>query len=176
MSRFRLLPTPAQQVALLEHCEHARFVWNLAVEQQQFWQPGRRAPGYSEQSARAEAPGRPGGVALPAPTPAPPRRPPYRHTKELLTDESIESCGLPAQTLPVSPFNLRSYARSGAARKVPVLRNRPDTASSRSPTRRSWAGSRRRVCPVGRGLQMRPLDPCERHEPVVMPLSLNVFR
>jgi putative transposase len=52
MSRFRLLPTPAQQVALLEHCRHARFVWNLAVEQQQFWQPGRRAPTYGEQSAQ----------------------------------------------------------------------------------------------------------------------------
>jgi putative transposase len=52
MSRFRLLPTSAQQVGLLEHCRHARFVWNLAVEQQQFWQPGRRAPGYNEQSAQ----------------------------------------------------------------------------------------------------------------------------
>jgi len=49
MSRFRLLPTPVQQVVLLEHCRHARFVWNLAVEQQQFWQPGLRAPGYNEQ-------------------------------------------------------------------------------------------------------------------------------
>jgi putative transposase len=52
MSRFRLLPTPAQQVVLLEHCRHARFVWNLAVEQQGFWQPGRYAPGYNEQSAQ----------------------------------------------------------------------------------------------------------------------------
>ena len=52
MSRFRLLPTPAQQVVLSEHCRHARFVWNLAVEQQQFWQPGRRPPGYNEQSAQ----------------------------------------------------------------------------------------------------------------------------
>jgi putative transposase len=34
---------------LAEHCRHARFVWNLAVEQQQHWQPGRRAPGYNEQ-------------------------------------------------------------------------------------------------------------------------------
>jgi putative transposase len=46
------LPTPAQQVVLLEHCRHARFVWNLAVEQQQLWQAGRRAPGYNEQSAQ----------------------------------------------------------------------------------------------------------------------------
>jgi putative transposase len=52
MSRYRLLPTPVQQVVLSEHCRHARFVWNLAVEQQQFWRPGRRAPGYHEQSAQ----------------------------------------------------------------------------------------------------------------------------
>jgi putative transposase len=52
MSRFRLLPALAQQSALLEHCRHARFIWNLAAEQQQFWQPGRRAPGYNEQSAQ----------------------------------------------------------------------------------------------------------------------------
>jgi putative transposase len=52
VSRFRLLPTLTQQVVLLEHCRHARFVWNLAVEQQQFWQPGRRSPGYNEQSAQ----------------------------------------------------------------------------------------------------------------------------
>jgi putative transposase len=52
MSRFRLLPTSAQELVLLEHCRQARFVWNLAVEQQQLWQPGRRAPGYHEQSAQ----------------------------------------------------------------------------------------------------------------------------
>lgn len=52
MSRFRLLPTLAQEVLLVEHCRHARFVWNLAVEQQQLWQPGRRAPGYNEQCAQ----------------------------------------------------------------------------------------------------------------------------
>ncbi|MEV4100340.1 helix-turn-helix domain-containing protein [Nonomuraea sp. NPDC049649] len=33
MSRYRLQPSPAQEQALLEHCGHARFVWNLAVEQ-----------------------------------------------------------------------------------------------------------------------------------------------
>jgi len=37
---------------LAEHCRHARFVWNLAVEQQQHWQPGRQAPGYHEQCAQ----------------------------------------------------------------------------------------------------------------------------
>jgi putative transposase len=52
VSRFRLFPTPSQQVVLLEHCRHARFVWNLAVEQQQLWQKGRRAPGYNTQCAQ----------------------------------------------------------------------------------------------------------------------------
>jgi putative transposase len=32
MSRYRLYPTPAHQEVLLEHCAHARYVWNLAVE------------------------------------------------------------------------------------------------------------------------------------------------
>jgi putative transposase len=52
VSRFRLLPTLEQAVVLAEHCRHARFVWNLAVEQQQHWQPGPQAPGYNEQSAQ----------------------------------------------------------------------------------------------------------------------------
>ena len=35
---------------LRDHCAHARFVWNLAVEQQSWWRLGRgRAPGYLEQ-------------------------------------------------------------------------------------------------------------------------------
>ena len=62
MSRYRLLPTPAQQAALRNHCGHARYVWNLAVEQHRHWHPGRAgAPGYAEQcrqltQARAEYP------------------------------------------------------------------------------------------------------------------------
>ncbi len=59
MARYRLLPTAEQAVVLAEHCGHARYVWNLAVEQQQHWQLGRQAPGYNEQcgqltAARAE--------------------------------------------------------------------------------------------------------------------------
>jgi transposase len=50
-----LLPNPKQAAALAEHCRHARFVWNLAVEQQQHWQPGRQAPGYNEQCAQLTA-------------------------------------------------------------------------------------------------------------------------
>ena len=44
MSRFRLLPTTEQEGALLAHCRDARYVWNLAVEQQGHWQPGRQRP------------------------------------------------------------------------------------------------------------------------------------
>ncbi|MED5813032.1 transposase [Mycolicibacterium sp. 050232] len=55
MSRYRLIPTAEQAVVLAEHCRHARYVWNLAVEQQQHWQPGRRAPDYNEQCAQLTA-------------------------------------------------------------------------------------------------------------------------
>lgn len=35
---------------MLEHCAHARFVWNLAVEQHAHWKAGRAsAPGFAEQ-------------------------------------------------------------------------------------------------------------------------------
>ena len=60
MSRYRLMPTLSQEAVLREHCAHARFVWNLAVEQQSWWKLGRKsAPGYLEQCrqltvARAE--------------------------------------------------------------------------------------------------------------------------
>jgi putative transposase len=49
MSRYRLYPAPAQEQVLLGHCAHARYVWNLAVEQRSWWQPGRSAPGFAEQ-------------------------------------------------------------------------------------------------------------------------------
>jgi putative transposase len=62
MSRYRLIPTPAQEAVLRDHCGHARYVWNLAVEQHSHWRLGRAgAPGYLEQcrqltAARAENP------------------------------------------------------------------------------------------------------------------------
>ena len=50
MSRYRLHPTPSQEAVLRDHCGHARYVWNLAVEQHSHWHPGRKgAPGYLEQ-------------------------------------------------------------------------------------------------------------------------------
>jgi transposase len=62
MSRYRLLPSPAQEAVLQDHCAYARYVWNLAVEQHAHWHPGRKgAPGYVEQcrqltAARVEHP------------------------------------------------------------------------------------------------------------------------
>jgi putative transposase len=46
------MPTPEQEEGLMAHCRDARYVWNLAVEQQKHWQPGRKAPGYLEQAAQ----------------------------------------------------------------------------------------------------------------------------
>jgi len=49
-----------QESILRQQCAHARYVWNLAVEQQSWWRPGRAsAPGYLAQAtqlteARAE--------------------------------------------------------------------------------------------------------------------------
>ena len=62
MSRYRLNPAPAQEAALRDHRGHARYTWNLAVEQHSHWHPDRTsAPGYLEQcrqltAARAEHP------------------------------------------------------------------------------------------------------------------------
>jgi putative transposase len=61
MPRYRMYPTPSQEAVLRDHCAHARFIWNLAVEQHLHWHPGRSAPGYLDQcrqltAARAEHP------------------------------------------------------------------------------------------------------------------------
>lgn len=50
MSRFRMYPSPVQAEQMLTHCAHARYVWNLAVEQHSHWRRWRRsAPGFAEQ-------------------------------------------------------------------------------------------------------------------------------
>src|SRR5436190_17365326 len=50
MARFRMYPTSEQASIMLEHCAHARYVWNLAVEQHSHWRKGRKAaPGFAEQ-------------------------------------------------------------------------------------------------------------------------------
>jgi transposase len=52
MSRFRLAPTPEQEATLLGHCKHARYLWNLALEQWSMWSAGRRCspPRFVEQA------------------------------------------------------------------------------------------------------------------------------
>ena len=62
MSRYRLVLSPAQEAVLREHCAHARFVWNLCVEQEAEWRPGRgKTPRFAERcrqlsEARADNP------------------------------------------------------------------------------------------------------------------------
>jgi transposase len=47
MSRYRLRPSAGQEALLLGHCAHARYVWNLCVEQESHWRPGRpKMPGF----------------------------------------------------------------------------------------------------------------------------------
>ncbi|MEU6255813.1 transposase [Streptomyces sp. NPDC047043] len=59
MARFRMYPTSEQAGIMLRHCEHARFVWNMAVEQHSHWRKHKAhhrpdgkqhgAPGFAEQ-------------------------------------------------------------------------------------------------------------------------------
>ncbi len=51
--RFRLYPTPVQEEGLRGHCVQARFVWNLALEQTNWYRPEwGPTPGYVAQSAQ----------------------------------------------------------------------------------------------------------------------------
>ncbi|MFD3399119.1 RNA-guided endonuclease InsQ/TnpB family protein [Kribbella sp. NPDC058693] len=51
MSRFRMYPTSAQDAGLLEQCAHARYVWNLALEQWSMWTRDKPpTPGYLDQA------------------------------------------------------------------------------------------------------------------------------
>jgi putative transposase len=48
--RCRLYPTNAQTEILSRHCSDARFIWNLALEQWNCYQPGyKHSPGFAEQ-------------------------------------------------------------------------------------------------------------------------------
>ncbi|MEU9137840.1 transposase [Streptomyces sp. NPDC048404] len=50
VAKFRMYPTSGQEQQMLLHCAHARYVWNLAVEQHAHWRRWRRsAPGFAEQ-------------------------------------------------------------------------------------------------------------------------------
>jgi len=62
MSRYRLELSAGQEEILLRHCADARYVWNLCVEQESWWRPGRgKMPGFAERCrqlthARADNP------------------------------------------------------------------------------------------------------------------------
>ena len=47
--RYRLYPSDGQAEMFARHCADARFVWNLALEQANYWRPGRGpAPGSTQ--------------------------------------------------------------------------------------------------------------------------------
>jgi putative transposase len=51
--RFRLYPSTAQRVLLLEQCGQARYVWNLGLEQRLMWRRWQGpTPGFNAQSAQ----------------------------------------------------------------------------------------------------------------------------
>ena len=51
--RFRLYPSAAQEVLLLEQCGHARYVWNLGLEQRLMWRHWQGpTPGFNAQAAQ----------------------------------------------------------------------------------------------------------------------------
>lgn len=50
MSRYRLYPTAEQEQRLALYCSHARYVWNLAVEQLGHSTREHKMPGFAEQS------------------------------------------------------------------------------------------------------------------------------
>src|SRR5450755_3715805 len=53
VSRFRLYPTSAQEVLLLQLCAHARYVGNLGLEQRLMWRRWQGpTPGYNGQAAQ----------------------------------------------------------------------------------------------------------------------------
>lgn len=71
---------------MLLHCAHARYVWNLAVEQHAHWRPGRRsAPGFAEQCRQ-------------------------------LTEARRENAWLAAGNADVQQQALRDFAKAGQAR------------------------------------------------------------
>jgi transposase len=54
--RFRLYPSAAQEVLLLERCAHARYVWNLGLEQRLMWRRWQGpTPGFNAQAAQLTA-------------------------------------------------------------------------------------------------------------------------
>ena len=129
MSRYRLEPTPEQESILLRHCAHARYVWNLGVEQELVYRPGRgprpasdgagspprpvpRTPG-SPQGRAPSSSRRPGTTARPWRTfsPAPAGGPTWR--------KAGPRRGLPDRRGPA--MRVRRVNRGSVAVKVPKV-------------------------------------------------------
>ena len=139
MSRYRLLPTPAQQAVLRDYCGHTRYVWNLAVEQHAHWHPGRAgAPGYLEQCRQ-------------------------------LTAARAQNPWLAAGFQTVQQQALRDYASTGIARRFDVIRvedlqignmTRSAKGTRGNPGRnvRAKAGLNREILRSGWGLLVRRLQ------------------
>ena len=70
MSRYRLRPSASQPAIMVGRCAHARYVWNLCVEQESHWRPGRaKMPGFAGRcrqlsEARAAEPWLAGGSVI----------------------------------------------------------------------------------------------------------------
>ena len=53
LMRFRLTPTTEQEQGLLAHCADARFVWNIGLEQMNWYRPEwGPTPNYNTQAAQ----------------------------------------------------------------------------------------------------------------------------
>lgn len=54
--RYRMYPTPDEATTMTEWCAHARYVWNLALEQRNFWRRGMPSlSGYDQKKYLTEA-------------------------------------------------------------------------------------------------------------------------
>ena len=148
-------PTPAQEEALQGHCAHARYVWNLAVEQHQHWSPGRKsAPGYLEQcrqltAARADNPWLAAGSQM--------------VQQQALRDfaQAMAAClrpsqpsraALVAQGGPERGLPGRRAARTAVGRAPPLPQRRPGLGTE------GWVGAVPLVSPGAAGGEVLPRD------------------
>ena len=135
MSRYRLLPTAAQEAVLRDHCGHARYVWNLAVEQYTHWHPDRAGrwhiafaviPGPVPAPANGEVVGIEWGVAVSA---------------ALSTGEMLHAPGLTARERIRLRRMQRMLARAkrGSNRRGRVRRAIARLRARKTDRRKDWA-------------------------------------
>ena len=128
MSRYRLEVTPQQESILLRHCSDARYVWNLCVEQENEWRPGRgKMPGFAERcrqltEARTENPWLAEGSVIV-------QQQAIRDHQQAMANFFAGNCQRPAwrkaghdegfRIVAVQPGDVRRLNRNHAAVKVP---------------------------------------------------------